>query len=455
MELTKLHPSFISSSSEILGSESQDFFEALNDVPPVSIRINPWKTIETQGLERVSWNQYGFYLPTRPAFVEDPSFFQGRYYVQEASSMIIGKVAALLDKKSTVKRALDLCSAPGGKSTDLISSLKEMEILVSNEIVGKRVNPLKENLIKWGETNSVVTHTNPQAFSSLKQEFDLIVVDAPCSGEGMFRKDRKALEQWSSGLVEKCTGIQKEILSAIWSCLKPDGYLIYSTCTLNASENEGVIKWLVDQVEAENTELPEMDDLDLFKTSSGKAGITTYRFLPNRIKGEGFAFSVIKKTGTLNPFGVDNKKKRTPQINWKLKRSDQKPVLANKKLEIDNICENGNELISASRDIVNFTNSYSELLNIQYVGRHLGQRSRSGFIPSHDLSMMPSFGFEPSIDLGKDQSLSFLRRHPIPVQDSEEGWRLALYQGLPLSWAKVHKGQLKSHFPQEYRIRKD
>ena len=273
--------------------EKLKLVEALNENPPVSIRINPKKFSHSLSLEKVKWCKDGFYLPQRPVFTFDPIFHSGAYYVQEASSMFIGEIVKEICKENSIKMALDLCASPGGKTTHLLSNLPEDAFLISNEIVSARLGALDENISKWGNNNVAITCNDPSHFSQLENLFDLILVDAPCSGEGMFRKEEAALAEWSEKNVEHCSIRQKKIISDILPTLQPGGFLIYSTCTYNEKENEENIKFLIDNFDLEpffpppfQGEVPRLRD-------GGVEG--SKRFFPHTHKGEGFFVSVLRK----------------------------------------------------------------------------------------------------------------------------------------------------------------
>ena len=235
-------------------------------------------TLNSQ-LSTVKWCEYGRYLSERPKFTYDPMFHAGAYYVQEASSMFVWQaLTQLVDKDAVV---LDMCAAPGGKSTAIAQYLSEDGFLVSNEYVPQRAHVLVENITKWGAPNCVVTNNAPRHFEKLKSRFDAILVDAPCSGEGMFRKDERAREEWSPANVEMCVERQREILESAWHVLKPGGVLIYSTCTFNSHENEEQVQWLIDEMGAEYLPIKIGEDWMITETERG------YRFLPHKTRGEG------------------------------------------------------------------------------------------------------------------------------------------------------------------------
>ena len=228
-----------------LGEEYEEFAQALDAPLPTSIRVNPQKTTQEPLLERVGWSSNGYYLPQRIPFTFDPLFHAGHYYVQEASSMFVEQILKTVVTKPV--RVLDLCAAPGGKTTLALSLLPQGSFVVANEYVSQRAQILAENLIKWGMPNTIVTNNTPADYGKLRHTFDVIIVDAPCSGEGMFRKDEEALVQWSLDNVNLCVDRQKEILASVWPSLKPGGVLIYSTCTYNTAENEDMASNLRDR----------------------------------------------------------------------------------------------------------------------------------------------------------------------------------------------------------------
>ena len=267
--------------------ESKLFLESLEQEPPVSIRINPEKQI-VYGDEKVPWCNTGFYLNQRPSFTLDPLFHAGCYYVQDASSMFLEQAfiqTGLSEKKLLI---LDACAAPGGKSTHLSSLMQKGSLLISNEVIGSRIPVLNENIIKWGNPDVIITNNDPSAFTQLENLFDVILVDAPCSGEGLFRKDPSALTEWSVVNCEINAARQRRILSSLLPSLKPGGILIYSTCTFNPSENEQAVRWLVENNPVENVPLEIKADWGI-KTikDPGNAG---YAFHPHKTKGEGLLF---------------------------------------------------------------------------------------------------------------------------------------------------------------------
>ena len=235
---------FITRTRALLGDEYEKLEAALQADVPVSIRINRGKGTKIPAVSRVGWSDTGYYLPERLTFTFDPLFHAGAYYVQEASSMFLEQ--AIRTYVDEPVRCLDLCAAPGGKSTHLLSLLPEGSMLVSNEVIRSRSYILAENLTKWGNPNSIVINNDPEEIGALTHLFDVIVTDVPCSGEGMFRKDVDSTGEWSVANVNLCASRQRRIIHDIWNALKPGGLLVYSTCTVLSRENSGVVRAFLD-----------------------------------------------------------------------------------------------------------------------------------------------------------------------------------------------------------------
>ena len=307
MQLPEL---FVERMKVMLGADYAAFEQALQSPPPVSVRVNDKLKNYTPSAYRVPWCDSGYYLDERPLFTADPFLHAGVYYVQEASSMFLKHVV-----KSFLADAvcvLDLCAAPGGKSTLLLESLPDNTLLVSNEIIRSRAQILAENITKWGNPNVVVTNNAPKDFQQLPQFFDAVLVDAPCSGEGMFRKDAGAIQEWSMQNVQNCAIRQKDILQDVWDSLKDNGLLIYSTCTYNREENEEQIAWICSELGAEHLEIDISEFNGIVESDYG------YRFYPHKIRGEGLFMAVLRKksTGHAASNSRTNKlRKNTPIIN--------------------------------------------------------------------------------------------------------------------------------------------
>ena len=315
----ELNAVFVERTRLFFGEERYARFEqALEKEPVVSIRHNGAKMQFSDSAASVPWASDGRYLDNRPVFTADPLFHAGCYYVQEASSMFVEQVVRQLVNKPV--RALDLCAAPGGKSTHLLSLLPAGSMLVSNEPVPQRAQVLAENVTKWGNSSTVVTRNDPADFAPFRNFFDFVLVDAPCSGEGMFRKDAFAVEQWSLSNVELCAKRQREILAGVWDSLRPGGLLVYSTCTFNREENEDCVEWIADELGAKPLSLETGGDWNITGSLTTE-GLPVYRFIPGYTAGEGLFLAVLRKDGESELF-----RPRAPKL---------KPVAAKLKSETE------------------------------------------------------------------------------------------------------------------------
>jgi 16S rRNA C967 or C1407 C5-methylase (RsmB/RsmF family) len=306
--MMNLPEDFIRETRQLMGEERFNrYLGAFEEEAPVSIRLNLHKGTGTLcaqessaqsscPLVQVSWCNEGFYLEGRPQFTFDPLFHAGCYYVQEAASMFVCHILrSLFTIHCPLSTVLDLCAAPGGKSTAMRSVLPEECVLVSNEPVPARAQILLENITKWGAPNCIVTNNYPRDFRKAKAKFDLILCDVPCSGEGMFRKDPATISEWSLQNVEKCWRLQREIVSDAWECLNPGGIMIYSTCTFNTKENEENVRWIMDTYDAEPIAIPTDPSWNITGSLLPGFDAPVYRFIPGITKGEGLFVCALRK----------------------------------------------------------------------------------------------------------------------------------------------------------------
>ena len=319
--MTQLPAAFTEITRQLMGEERfERYLQSFEEEPPVSIRVNPRKMAEGRWMvddgTPVPWCRNGYYLQKRPNFTMDPLLHAGCYYVQEAASMFLDEVSQQQIANSQKLIALDLCAAPGGKSTLLRSVLPKDCVLYSNEPIRNRANILLENVTKWGYENHIVTNNYPKDYRKSKLHFDLILCDVPCSGEGMFRKDPATIREWSEQNVEKCWQLQREIVDDAWACLNPGGLLIYSTCTFNTKENEENIRYFLEQYD--DIEVVPIDIKPEWNiTGSLLDGFhePVYRFIPGITRSEGLFMCVLKKKEkTLpHPLSVREGSKKTPK----------------------------------------------------------------------------------------------------------------------------------------------
>ncbi|MBR5747739.1 MAG: hypothetical protein IKY01_03020 [Prevotella sp.] len=299
----QLPEDFIRETRQLMGSERfSRYIEAFDEEAPVSIRLNPQKRGEWREIrgEIIPWCLEGYYLEGRPQFTFDPLFHAGCYYVQEAASMFITHILrniCHLPSDISPLSVLDMCAAPGGKSTAMLSVLPEESTLVSNEPIPTRAQILLENITKWGAKNCIVTNNYPRDFRKAKARFDLILCDVPCSGEGMFRKDPATIGEWSLQNVEKCWRLQREIVADAWECLNPGGILVYSTCTFNTKENEENERWIMEEYDAEPITIPTEPSWGITGSLLEGFDAPVYRFIPGITRSEGLFVCALRKRG--------------------------------------------------------------------------------------------------------------------------------------------------------------
>lgn len=427
-----------------------DFNELINSLSgpsPVSIRINPekWNRIPLHS-EPVPWCGEGYYIESRPSYTSDPLFHAGCYYPQEASSMFLGEVFRQVSKDQSNIKILDLCGAPGGKTTLLSSLLKGNGLIVSNEVIRSRASVLAENVTKWGTGNTIVTNNDPSAFARLEGYFDIIVVDAPCSGEGMFR-DEIARKEWSEANAAMCSDRQRRILMDVWPALKKGGILIYSTCTFNPVENEVNIKWLTENTDSESIKI-ETDLKSGIKEISYN-GITGYGFYPGNIKGDGFFLSVVRKKGESKAPGI-RKIKGSSSASTSDIRTAEKLISGN----IDNIYRHDDTVYRLALPPEEYLHLIKTLRIIKG-GTALFKVRNSDISPIHDLAVSSMINSEAFVkyDMDYNQALSFLRRENFILNNQETGWILISYLGLNLGFVKNVGARINNYFPVEWRIR--
>lgn len=439
--------SFVDTMKAQLGPEWNNFTAAHDAAPPVSIRLNPRKPIAITTSGFVPWAIQGRYLDTRPSFTFDPALHAGAYYVQEASSMFLEQAFLQVGGDAGRLTVLDLCAAPGGKSTHLLSLMDHTSVLVSNEVIRARASILSENIQKWGAHNVVVTSSDPQQFSHLDSVFDIAVVDAPCSGEGLFRKDPNAVSSWSPENVVLCSRRQRRILEDIWPAIRNNGYLIYSTCTYNEQENEENLSWLLSQEDAESVTL-NIDERWGVQTVEGK-GLKAYRFYPHKVNGEGFFMAVIRKTsGSDVPrlkVSADLPRIATP-VHDAVAHWMKVPLkYFAYKDEIRAIPEGSEKLL----------NALTRHLYILNAGTLIGTAKHNKVVPNHAAAMSVNLdhGQWATHEADHETAIRYLRKEPIDISGMQRGFNLLVYQGLALGWLNVLDTRANNLYPGEWRIR--
>lgn len=437
-----------------LGPEYGAFEEALESVAPVSIRVNPAKWAGSPALEPVPWASKGYYLPKRPLFTLDPLLHAGVYYVQEASSMFIEQAIRQHLSKHEPLIALDLCGAPGGKTTLLSSILPAGSLLLSNEVIKSRSNVLAENIQKWGTGYTLVSQNDPRDFNRLPDFFDLMVVDAPCSGEGLFRRDPAACLEWSEANVKLCTERQRRILSDVWDSLKPGGLLVYSTCTYSQQENEENLAWLSREHGGESLSL-QLDPA-WGVTQTQEAGVSGYRFYPHKTRGEGFFMAVVRKTAENNEgYGSSGKRKRP--ILTRASNAHGETV-GNWLADMDRweIFQLNDRLTALPGNWVNEIDSLFQALRITYAGTPLAEIKQKQLnpLPSLGLSAWLNKDAHNLVSLELEMAQRYLKKEDIVPEGAPNGWVLVQYQGVPLGWIKrIGHHRANNYWPKEWRIR--
>lgn len=446
---------FVSLVADRLGSETSDFCRALEASPQVSVRLNSGKLSRyslsesevLSGLDvesPVAWNEHGRYLSSRPLFTLDPFFHASAYYVQEASSMFLARVVKQYIKSPV--RAIDLCAAPGGKSTVLLQTLPEKSFIVSNEYIRQRANILCENVSKWGNPNSMVTSNDVSAFAALGQQFDLMVVDAPCSGEGMFRKDETALADWSLQAVAACAERQKQILSSSYATLKAGGILVYSTCTFNRHEDEEITDFIASELDAERLDVDLAPQWGITRTNGGM------HFYPHKTKGEGFFIAAFRKKG--EPYEnsvVVRKDKKKNNVSASVRLSDYL-----RDPDDFRLLELRDAYYAVPQVHADFVRKLMMYVNTLQVGVRLGQFKGRDFLPATELALSTAIDTAKFsvADVSRDQALAFLHRDnlQLPV-DVARGYVLVTYRHLPLGFVKNLGNRSNSLYPEHWKIR--
>jgi len=427
------------------------FTHSMNKHPVSSVRINPRKISgDSFSTETVPWCKYGFYLSQKPFFTKDPLFHAGAYYPQEASSMILWHILETLipDKTRESLNVLDLCGAPGGKATLLASYLDGNGLLVTNEVIHSRAGILRENMLKWGAPNVVVSRSDPYEFSSLPGLFDIMIVDAPCSGEGMFRKGDTARREWSEENAAMCAVRQRRILKDAWPALREGGWLIYSTCTFNPRENEENLNWLTVENNAQIIRLKVPEEWGIteipLKNGNGLA------FYPHKVKGEGFFIAAAQKITSQKTTKLPKTKIKTPTVDSVIKKILKSPERYSFLAD--------NELWRAfPKEKENILKLLKIKLNVIDYGIPIGTSGRKNLIPDPALAFSWEFNhIFPLLDLDKEAVLHYLKGET-PKADNRlsRGYMTVTYNHIPLGFVKNVGNRLNNLFPKGWRIRMD
>jgi 16S rRNA C967 or C1407 C5-methylase (RsmB/RsmF family)/NOL1/NOP2/fmu family ribosome biogenesis protein len=418
-----------------------------NDIPPALLQ-----QMQLTQTAKIPWSSYGYYLPERPAFIFDPLIHAGAYYVQEASSMFLEQALIQTTDVTQPLRVLDLCAAPGGKSTLLQSLISADSLLVSNEVIKSRAAILEENCTKWGGANVIVTNADPATFERLPNFFDVIVIDAPCSGSGLFRREREAIGEWSEQNVELCYQRQQRILAAALPALKEGGVLIYSTCSYSKEEDENIADWLMDTFTVDSLPLQTDPSWGIVETRSNKHQAYGYRFFPYKVKGEGFFISCFRRQEggrqTVKP----------PKRSLLQKASKNELAIVQPWLQPGlplQLWKQKEEILAFPQQLEKDLLTIVDNVYVRRAGITAGKIAGNDLVPDHALAV--STIISPSIvavTLKKEEAIQYLRKEEVSVSTPHKGWALVQYGHYNVGWIKVLANRINNYYPQGWRILK-
>jgi 16S rRNA C967 or C1407 C5-methylase (RsmB/RsmF family)/NOL1/NOP2/fmu family ribosome biogenesis protein len=424
---------------------------------PTSIRLNPFKPIQKWGISQenttdegfsvIPWCEKGRYLATRSKFTFDPLLHAGTYFVQEASAMFLETVLKQTVDLSKDIKILDLCAAPGGSSTLINSLLTPESLLISNEVIRSRTNILSDNLTRWGTMNTVVTNNDPKDFAKLTGFFDVLVIDAPSSDSGLFRKSPEILKEWSLENVSLCSLRQKRIIGDIWASLKDGGTLIYSTASYSQAENEEIVDWICEELGASNltinVENPNLNE---------KASLTqsSFRFYPDQTKGEGFFIAALKKQ---NPEKETFVRSGKPIKNNS--RRTEREVFRTWVDDIDNFTwfDKNEDYFLINPEHEHTIRLLQSSLSVRKAGVKMGKIAGKDLIPDHELAL--SLYLSENInrrELTQEEAISYLRRDDFMLEQAQKGWSLMTFENIGLGWAKILQNRINNYYPKELKI---
>jgi 16S rRNA C967 or C1407 C5-methylase (RsmB/RsmF family)/NOL1/NOP2/fmu family ribosome biogenesis protein len=444
--MPSLPQEFLNSLLQLPYFDEQAFVEAHQEENKItSIRLNPFKKakLDFDLNDPVLWSGDGFYLHKRPSFTLDPLFHTGCYYVQEAGSMFLEFAL-----KQTVNlfeniHVLDLCASPGGKSTLINSLLNENSLLVANELIKSRADVLVQNLSKWGTSNTVVTNNDSEKFTELNGFFDVVVVDAPCSGSGLFRKQPDAIAEWSKESVISCSLRQQNILQNVLPSLRTGGILVYSTCSYSLQENEDVVKWLCRDFEMETIRLSVPKEWGIVESDYG------YRFYPHLSASEGFFCSVLRKTQN-NSSAFFTKKKNNIEVT----KADASTLRAFVNPSANVIIKKNNQFHLLNSLALNFLNTFEKQFYFKKAGVVIGEIKGHDVVPNQELAWALNISDNVQrIELDKENAVLYLKKENFQVPQSANGLSLITYKNYGLGWAKILPNRNNNYLPNELKIR--
>ncbi len=436
---------------------SRDSFVAVHAIKEqvTSVRLNTTKQFDISthrflnNTEAVPWCSGAYYLPTRPSFVTDPLWHAGAYYVQEASSMFLQYVLSQIIPTPTNEKVLDLCAAPGGKTTLMANYFPE-GLVVANETIKQRNAVLVENVTKWGGDHVIVSQNDPSHFKALPNFFDVLMVDAPCSGSGLFRKDPTAIDHWSLDSVQHCSTRQTRIIEDSIDTLKEGGYLIYSTCSYSFAEDEKMMDFIGGIQGMQSVDIPLPTAWNIVACESPNVHAKGFRFYPDKIKGEGFFIAVFQKQqGNTSGYFSDDVK----LVATTTKELAVVQAYFDLPLSYDYI-NHQSAILALSKKFETELRALLKHLYIKKMGLSLGEIKGKDFIPTHALAMsnwvnLP-FG---TIEVNEETALQYLRRADLNLPGGK-GWQAIVFNNVRLGWVKLLPNRSNNYYPNEWRILK-
>ncbi len=429
-------------------ADADAFLDALQTPPAYSVRLNPQKPGNTELplANAVPWCSHAFYLDERPVYTLNPLFHAGRFYPQEASSIYLWHVlSSLADRLPESPVVLDLCAAPGGKSTLISDFLGGKGVLVSNEIVRQRAWILRENIAKWGAPNSIVVNTDARAIGSAGAMYDLVLIDAPCSGEGMFRKDETAIREWTAANAAMCAERQREIFDNAWSAVVGGGIIVYSTCTFNPAENEENMAYVAENYDVEFLTIPDTftaDGVTVVDFDGGQG----HAFYPHKVKGEGFFICAMRK--------LSGGKRKIDKKLPKPVRYQASQLLASP--DRFTTCLMGENVVALPTESEQIMRQIAARHQPLLVGAPLGRDTRKGLVPAEELPLSQAIAADhfATVDLDQHQALTYLQGlWPADIEPLADGWHIARHDGANLGFVKSAAGRVNNYYPKEWRIR--
>ena len=436
--------------AEMGGVVFRAFAEAMSCEPSVSIRLNPYKAPDGAGGGTVvPWCRYGRYLDSRPPFTSDPMMHAGLYYVQEAASMSVHHIISCVATGPVCM--LDLCAAPGGKSQAALSALPQGSFLVANDPVRQRAGILCENMAKFGHPGVAVANSDAAGFARGGFSFDIILVDAPCSGEGMFRKDTEAAAMWSEAKVEECAALQRAILEDIWPCLKPGGILVYSTCTYNTAENEGNAAWVAAELGAEPVSIPLPSEWGVLPQLSGR--IPFHRFIPGTTRGEGLAVTILRKTADTTAANSRTRACAAEKMGRAVEERLANLLHTPGEYALRRF---GNSACAVPQQWLGLAERLHTAARPLSIGVEMELYKGKDTAPSPHLPLSTAYrrGALPEVDTDHRTALAYLRGEALPANgDTRRGFVAATYKGQPIGLAKNVGARLNNAYPREWRIK--